>query len=283
MRRVSILLVSLAASAVLAPIVLADGATRRTTPEEKKAATRTLTLLSTAAPKGPTGWTEQERTEIEAPELVTDLDDLPVTLEFVVAWRDQAASDKADAAGQEAVEGQIKSRPADEQLWAEHEKIAEAFAAAAERGDQKELERLSARRDAVAAKLEKIHGDQNAALETAVARAEVRDLLAQLTFVTNSFQQTFNEPATPEAKVAGFPVYRIGNGMTTNQGWEEGTTCVFLGPWRMEDGAMTSTPRPGASSTGIQTLVVCVKAEKKRARSLVESVNWASLNSALQK
>lgn len=269
----------------------ADSNTRPIRSPEKKAYLRVLAAFDKALPKAPAGWTQFERTTVEAPDVMTEgAEEYPIRFDFLAKWQDPAKVKAEAALHEKAISGMAAKGPdtGSDALFAENEKLANAMGAAAERGDMKEMERLQKKMEANAVKLHAHNAPIDSARDADLAKSEVHDLEVQVSFIGNETEQRFaaTEAAT-EPLLAGLLVYREGDGAMTSYGWEEGTTYVFVGNWKAssEEGetVLSSAPRAGASYVGVQTIVVRVKAERKRARALLASMDWAALKALLER
>jgi len=208
----------------------------------------------------------------------------------LIAWQDTArkrrAQDAQVAAGAEAMQRQMAEHPTAD-LEKRMEELGEQLGAAAQRGDMAEVTRLQKQMEEVSQAMAKVFERHDRALRAAMDPHQARDVEAKLTLLVNEFGEDFIGRVTPERPVAGLAAYRQEGEDDPRYGWREGTTWVFLGPgWKLvknEDSAhMENEPRPGVAHSEAQTIVARVRADAKRARKIVEALDWEALKALVK-
>ena len=267
--------------------VLADGDTRPTTAAERAFCGKVCRVFTAALPAPPQGWSLVDSSEPTPPSAVAGRNPRPMEVECRVVWQDAA---KARAAQQRAVEAfqSVKPDPAldakQEKLQKQMSALSEQFGAAIQKNDTAAAKRIQEQLRSVSEELQKVLTAQSAGFTTAAKASEVHDVQAEVSLQANG-TYAYLRRATPEAPLAGLPVYRTEpDGQDTRA---EGTTAVFLGPWRSspQSGgtALQAPPPTGASTTSVQTLIVRVKGDRARARAILEKVNWPALRGLLSR
>jgi len=214
----------------------------------------------------------------------------PLRASYHIAWQDTArkrrAQDAQVAAGAEAMQRQMAEHPTAD-LEKRMEELGEQLGAAAQRGDMAEVTRLQKQMEEVSQAMAKVFERHDRALRAAMDPHQARDVEAKLTLLVNEFGEDFIGRVTPERPVAGLAAYRQEGEDDPRYGWREGTTWVFLGPgWKLvknEDSAhMENEPRPGVAHSEAQTIVARVRADAKRARKIVEALDWEALKALVK-
>lgn len=270
----------------------ADGGdSRPLTPAETAFFRKVLPALAQAMPPAPAGWQVSEQGDTAPPPRL-DGGGLgePLQASYRVAWQDFARKAKAQeaqaAAGVEVAQRQM-AEPSTADQHKRMEALGEKLGAAAQRGDQAEVLRLQKQMEEVSLAMAKVYDRNDRELKAAMDSHQVRDVDASVTILVNAFGEDFIGWATADKPVAGLAVYRQEGEDAPRFGWREGTTWVFLGPgWKLirtEDSAhMENEPRAGLASTKVQTLVVRVRGDAKRARKIVEAMDWNALKALVR-
>lgn len=271
--------------------VRADGDSRPATAAETAFFRRVLPALAKAAPPGPAGWELSEQSDTAPPRRMgvgTEVEPLRAT--YRLTWSDTARLRQAQEA-QAAAGAAAMQRLSGEQSTADQEKrmeeLAQKLGAAAERGDAAEVKRLQAQMEEVSQAMAKVFERQDRELKAAMDPHQARDAEAALLITVNVFGEDFIGRITPEKPVAGLASYRQAGEDDPRYGWREGTTWVFLGPgWKLvknEDSAhMENESRSELAHTEVQTMVVRVQADPKRARKLIEAMDWNALKALVK-
>ncbi|MFH1060776.1 MAG: hypothetical protein V1797_19110 [Pseudomonadota bacterium] len=269
----------------------ADGPSRPLSAAETAFFRRVLPALAQAAPPGPAGWELSEQSDPAPPRrLGAGAEVEPLQAFYRVAWADAARLRQAQEA-QAAAGTAAMQRQAGEQSAADQEQrlevLGEKLGAAAERGDQAEMLRLQKQMEEVSQAMARVFERQDRELKAAMDPHQARDAEAGVTILVNVFGEDFIGRVSPEKPVAGLAAYRQEGEDDPRYGWREGTTWVFLGPgWKLiktEDSAhMENEPRPELAHTEAQTIVVRVQADPRRARKLLEAMDWNALKALLK-
>ncbi len=271
----------------------ADGEVRPTTQAEKDYVLRVSRTFEASAPKGPAGWEMVERTEVKAPRNtgINAENFGPMTVGYHVAWQDSGRIDAAKARLDGKLAGlareTMNNHSADEGQARQDKLIAE-LTAALNRGDMAKAKALQAKLEKLGQQMKAAYEPQNRKLDKTIEANDPHDVRASVGFNCNEFDVSFvSGEVTREPSLAGAKVVRYHSEGRDNYGWQEGITYVFLGNWSMgESGgvkAMVAAPAPKKPHTVVRTIVVSVKAEPRRARRLLEAVDWARLKTLLNR
>jgi hypothetical protein len=294
--RMSIRLISILVCTMIAPAALswADGAGRPATKAEKNFMQRVYAVMNRALPaSGPDGWQEVERGEAKVTDRVTVGTELsPMRLYYGVRWEDTARKEAARQKREERYMRPDNLPPNPDQSRQQRlEELAGQAAAAATRGDmntfqklQKEIDELGTQMYAPANTADRQRSDEDKATIP-------RDASVILNFTVNESRvailNELNGPAKQEP-IAGNLAYRLsGESFSeTRIEWDEGQTCVLVGTWKPGSKAgqkvVSTILNMQVPHTTVQNFTVCATAESKRARSLLEKVNWGALKNALE-
>ncbi|MGA9750793.1 MAG: hypothetical protein WBS54_03295 [Acidobacteriota bacterium] len=268
-------------------IALADGDTRPATAAERAFTGKVCRVFTAALPAPPQGWTLADSSEPTPPTAVAGRNPRPIEVECRVVWQDAAKARAAQQREMEAFQA-VKTDPAleakQEKLQKQMGALSEQFGAAIQKNDAAGAKRIQDQLQSVSQELQKVLTAQSAGFTAAAKAGEIHDVQAEVSLQANS-TYTYLRRGTPESPQAGLPSYRMEPDPKNTQ--EEGTTAVFLGPWRAspQSGAtaMQATSPAGTSTTSVQTLIVRVKGDKARARAILERVNWAALKGLLSR
>ncbi len=267
--------------------VLADGDTRPTTAAERAFCGKVCGVFTAALPAPPQGWSLVDSSEPTPPAAVAGRNARPIEVECRVVWQD-AARARAAQQRQMAAFQSVKPDPAldakQEKLQKQMSALSEQFGAAIQKNDAAGAKRIQEQLQSVSQELQKVLTAQSAGFTAAAKTGEVHDVRAEVSLQANG-TYAYLRRATPEAPLAGLPIYRMEPDPQNTQ--EEGITAVFLGPWRSspQSGgtALQAPPPTGASTTSVQTLIVRVQGDKTRARAILERVNWGTLRGLLSR
>jgi hypothetical protein len=116
----------------------------------------------------------------------------------------------------------------------------------------------------------------------------IHDVKARIDIKTNISSEGIYEKAALGPSIAGGLVYQTPGEYSSNSGWRESSTYVFLGNhWEMGTSGGTYinfTPEMEAtSSTLIQNIVVKIQADPDRAKQLIQKMDWDALKALLNK
>lgn len=261
----------------------ADGESRPAMKAEKDFVLRVMTAFDKALPAAPAGWQQAERTKVAAPERMgMGEEENPLRVFYQAQWRDQerlkAFDADAEAIGRTHAEKMAPSA-SEEVQQKQVERLAEALGAAVAKGDVAEVQRLQKKMEAAANALNQAYSERDARFTEAIRSREPHDVRVEIQIAANDLNVDLSHEFTEEPPVAGAKVVRINDEGHTNFGWQEGLTVAVLGKWRLtrDHPGMAAEPDPGRPHTAVQTVVVGVRAEKARARRLLEGIDWAAL------
>ncbi|MEW5765986.1 MAG: hypothetical protein ACOYXN_09240 [Acidobacteriota bacterium] len=276
------LILALAAMAALS--TRADGDMRPATAAERAFLKKVEGVICAALPPGPAGWTVAEKSERESFDQVSaGAAKHPMEVRCFIAWKDQARLRQAQSRLLEESAPLVSQGPREEQeaLMDRMNVLGEKFAAAINKNDTAEVQRIQKEMEAVGQKLRAIGEAQNQAFQSVAQKNAAKDAEAEVLLVLNSREETIPQGAVREQPIQGATVYRIEEGEFVNEAWREGTTVAFLGAWTLAKEnwgtVMRPSHQPGAPGTSVQNVFVRVQADKVRARKLLEGVDWASL------
>ncbi len=274
----------LALGAAAALTTWADGDMRPATAAERAFLKKAEGVVCAALPPGPAGWAVTERSEREPFDQVSaGAARHPMEVRCFIAWQDQARRRQAQSRLLEESTPLVSQGPGEEQeaLMDRMNALGEKFAAAINKNDTAEVQRIQKEMEAVGQKLRAIGEAQNKAFQSVARKNAAKDAEAEVLLVINSREETIPEGSVREAPVQGATVYRIEEGEFVSDAWREGTTVAFLGAWTLAKESwgtlMRPSHKPGAPGTSVQNVFVRIKADKVRARKLLEGVDWASL------
>ncbi len=276
------LILALGVAAALA--TWADGDMPSATAGERAFLKKAEGVACAALPPGPAGWVVMERSEREPFDQVSaGAARHPMEVRCFIAWQDQARLRQAQSRLLEESAPLASQGPVEEQeaLMDRMNALGEKLSAAINKNDTAEAQRIQKEMEGVGQKLRAIGEAQNKAFENVARKNAAKDAEAEVLLVLNGREETIPQGSVREAPVQGATVYRIEEGEFVNDSWREGTTVAFLGAWRLaeESGGKLMRPshKPGAPGTSVQNVFVRIKADKVRARKLLEGVDWASL------
>lgn len=262
--------------------VRADGDTRPATAAEKDFYGKVFGLFARMVPACPAGWTAGDRSQPSPPTWVPGTRPHPVKVEYRTACRDiarlQAAQQKQMSAMQSG--GTLLEDPQFKALMEKQQALAADLGKAAQKNDTAAMQRIQQQLKPVSDEMQKLSDAYQKKINSAVRTNQAQDAEAKIAVSGNRFQEYLSGSVTKEAPIAGLPVYRVEPRDQGNGQREDGTTWAFLGAWRAtaEGGAvrLQAGERSGPT-TSLQTVVVQVKADKVRARNILEKMDWAGL------
>ncbi len=267
---------------------LGDGGTRPATQAEKAFALKVGTTFTKVMPTAPAGWRVAEQSKPEAPSWMP-LGDRPHPMQVgaMVKWQDDKKLQESQTKMMQAM-GSIKKDPADEArlkvLGQKQGQLAKALGDAAGKGDTAALGKIQKELEPVNKEMADIMNRQAKAYTTAMSSASARDAEVEIHLKANETELWLPERASKEAPVAGGIAYRVEEEQREGEGWREGTTYVLVGSWKtLQEGGATrlTAETAGAPTTSLKTLLVEVKADKARARGILEKLDWASLKALM--
>jgi hypothetical protein len=220
--------------------------------------------------------------------LVTGSENMPLVHHYYIEWADQQQIEKANHAISEALAAKLP----DAQEAAENvdlkqlESIAEQIAAAATAGNMAEVERLNKLAEEISVQNEQLFAETDREFRETIEKLAARDARAVIRIGINQFYQGFDaEPVTGKLP-DGTVFYRVENGRMYNESWVEGTTYLLFGQnWKMQQDeagfSIEKTEETDKPHTKVQTIVVAIEAEQKRARQILDAMNIKALQALL--
>jgi hypothetical protein len=293
MKKSGVCLAALAVFALWTAQAPADGESRPAKPGEKAFYANIYKVFEKACPPAPQGWREDYRDQPFLTDSVgIGAEFSPLTAVYSLRFQDDVTKRAADVkmldAGGKVMNAHLENAARDA-LMKKMEAIAAEMGAAAQSGNIAGMQARQQEMEDVQTKLAKIQEANDQELNTAVSPHLAKDVTLDILIRANVFSEEFYEVA-PEAldPVGGFPACRHREGRQEGTVWEEGMTYVFLGNWLPPETSedvtrVRSVSRAGAPHTEVQTLVVSVKGEAKRARAALEAMDWAALKGLLGK
>lgn len=269
----------------LVSVAWADGESRPARENEREFCLRVLQCFAKAHPAGPRGWDMVDQTEVVAPEyLGVGAEEYPLMVTYQVSWQDtprlRAAQEKVvntGAAIMKMQEGDQSSQRIQERF----EKLVAELAAAMEKGDYQQAQKLQIQVEEVSKKLDAVYAGREEELRGVEEAYAPHDANLEIIFTANSFGEDFPKQFKAGPTVAGLKTYRTEGEQDPHNGWQEGITSVFIGDWRLvKDGdysRMESSPGAEAPYDSVQTIVIQVQADEKRAAEVLAGIDWAAL------
>jgi hypothetical protein len=263
---------------------VADGSSRPATAEEQAFHSRIQAVFEAALPaEPPAGWQITGQTEDEALRIVgEDSEKLPMGVDYSVEWtnvdRRQQAQDAAVAKISEVSQGQ----PVSEAQLKEYEQLAQKIGEAAAAGDLATVQSLQPELERKAAAMQQAYGAMDEKIAEINKAEAALDASFSISLTANQFYQSLESEAE-RLTVAGYPAFRSKGSHTSSNGWQEGSTLVFLGGrWFTPVGqqAFQFANEENSPHTSLQTIVVRLTGDPARTDSLVEQIDWAALQNA---
>lgn len=276
----------LALFVLFGPEVWADSETRPATPAERGFADQAFKVISEAMPPAVPGWDESDRSSPPDWNFVTvGAEQYPLPVDCQAAWQDSKRLEESQIEQAKDLEAAVTTdtfqSPEMVKMSEEITSLAEAIGKAVEKGNMAEVERLNAKLMPLQEKVQKIGEAQEQATKAIVRAHRAVDAKARVAIRVNSSGQSLNR-ATEQPALAGGKVYRLEPEEDSD---EEGTTMVFLGPWKFtQDGEMINAEAvfaPGIPHTQAQNIEIQVHAAKARADRLLSEINWEKLQAFL--
>ncbi|MDD3148030.1 MAG: hypothetical protein PHD82_12050 [Candidatus Riflebacteria bacterium] len=285
MKRNTAILVMLLA--MVACLCTADSETRPSTQNEKQFYSRAIQACLEASSSTGTTWEKIDESGHEQEELesiVVGAENAPMVHHYYVEWADQQKLEAANNEISAALAARVpESQKAAEQVDVKQlEDLAEQIAAAASAGNMAEVEKLNARAEEIAARNDEIFSETDREFRETVEKLAARDARAVIRIGINQFYQGFDAEPVKGTLADGTVFYRVENGRMYNDSWVEGTSYILLGsdwqPLHDESGfSMERQEKEGAPYTSIQTVVIAVEAEQKRAEAMLNSMKIKAL------
>ncbi len=279
--------------ALVSCFCFAESETRPATQQEKQFYIRATEACISAVSSISNTWEKVDESGHEPQEfesVVPGCENSPLVHHYYVEWADQQRLEKANNDISTALAGKTPEaqEAGDTEDIKQLEDLAEQVAAAATAGNMAEVERLNARAEEIAAKNEKVFSEIDREFRETVEKLAARDARAVVRIGINQFYQGFDAEPVNGKLADGTPFYRVENGRMYNDSWVEGTTFILLGSdWKSQrDEAGFSMEKQEDKSrlyTSVQTVVIAVEAEQKRAETMLNSMKLKSLQELFEK
>lgn len=275
---------------MLTSAILADSDARPADANEKQFFIDTIAACESAVASIKTTWEQTNKSGSEVIDyLPVGSDNAPLSHHFYVEWANQPEIDKANAATSEALAGKVTEVQANSETpeLKQLEELAEKVAAAATAGNLAEVEKLNKQIEEISAKQEAAFSVTDKSIKDIIERLAPRDAEIVVRIGINQRYQSLDAEPTSGKLADGNTYYRLENGRMFNENWVEGTSYVFLGKdWQQkkEEGniAMEKAADQDKSYVDIQSVVIAVEAEQKRATEILNSMNLKALQTLIK-
>ena len=277
-------------SIFLAGPVNADSETRLATPAEKAFYAKVIAACTRSVASVGL-WQKIDESGHETAEyenVSPGTENMPLVYHYYAEWADQERLDKASNEISSALAEKLPEVPeaSESQDVRELEELSEQVAAAAAAGNMAEVERLNSMAEEISARSEAIFAESDRQFREVIEKLAARDARAVVRIGINQFYQGFDGEPVAGKLSDGTEVFRVENGRMYNETWVEGTTYVILGKdWKAQhDEAGASMEKPEAPEIAhdrVQSVVIAVEAEQKRALQILEAMNLESIKSLL--
>lgn len=266
--------------------VHADDTARRATPEEQDFYRSTQDLLAAALPGDtPDGWEITGQTETSGLEIVAEnIHTRPMVVEYHLEWTNASLKQQVQDAAIAEISKVSANPPISDAQILEYEMLAEKVAEAAAAGNVMVVQILKREMEQKAA----IINTAFAAMDEKIAeinRSEAAtDTYAAIYLMANNLYQRL-DPEAEQVIVAGFPAFRTKGYRSSSNDWREGATIIFMGGnWFVPAGksAYQFAKDESVPHTKLQSIVVWIEADPKRAASIVEMIDWQALQTAIE-
>jgi len=280
-----ILLMGLAACCIGAASVRADGDGRRATPEEQVFYRVIQDLLGAALPvDAPEGWEVSDQSGGEDLEVVgEDARDLPLAVDYYLVWSNVELQQQVEEAAMERISALAAESPVSEDQIREYEELAARIAEAAAAGDVETVHALQRQMEQKAETINRALAAVDEKIAEINRTASVPDSGVVMHLFANRFSLELGAGAK-RTVVAGYPAFRRNGYHDPSGEYHEGVSHVFLGRgWRDAPGgsALQFALGEDVSRTSLQAVVVMIEADQVRTTSIVEMIDWRSLQAAL--
>lgn len=264
-----------------------DSGMRPLKPEEVRfyAAVRDL---ARALPHAPGGWTADEPSASTEESLCKDLDaDLASGkqhLHGAVAVLFRAPLEPVALEAATSAPPDDKTQQRLNAILEEQQRLLVSLAEAAQRGDSAAGDALQVKIEALSAEAEKLSAPLRASSEAAL-RAATKDTLARVELLVNEpLEGAQCAAARPIKPTIGQP-FRLRCPVHVSADTEvDGETLVLIGPWKAEikSGKLQAEATLAKGPATVQTIVVRIQADERRAEQLLAGVDLGALRAALR-
>lgn len=268
--------------------VNADSEARPATPAEKVFYEKVIAAC-TGSVASVSLWQKVDESGHETAEYETvspGAENMPLVYHYYAEWADQPRLEKASNEISAALAEKLPEVPeaSESQDVRELEELSEQVAAAAAAGNMAEVERLNSMAEEISAKSEAIFAESDRQFREVIEKLAARDARAVVRIGVNQFYQGFDSEPVIGRLSDGTEIFRVENGRMYNETWVEGTTYVILGKdWKSqhdEAGVSIEKPEnPEIRNDLVQSVVIAVEAEQKRALQILEAMNLKLIRS----
>jgi hypothetical protein len=262
-----------------------DGSGRKPTPAEQAFYRSIQDTLAAALPADvPEGWEITDQSESDELEAVgRETGTGPMAVGYYLKWTNVSRQVQAEEDATEQISAMAEQSPVSDADVAEYERLAVKVAEAAVAGDIETVRVLRRQMAERAAVFNKAFGEVDAKIVEINRATAAPDSYVTMHLFANRLRQSL-EPGSVRSVVAGYPAFRAKGYNTPSGEWHEETTTVFMGKgWFATpgDAAYQVTGAEKTPRTSLQTVVAVIEAAPTRIGSIVEMIDWAALQAAL--
>lgn len=269
--------------------VFADGDSRKSTPDEKAFTLKVFSIFENALPEAPDGWQMVNKADIKPPDsVVSGQEEFPMKVDYYIKWEDRSKINDARAEINQQLISITKKQNAVERMkesTAEMDRLAKEFGKAFEARENAKIEAIQKQINEISKKL----NDQGAAdkkiIDQKIKELTPHDVELSVYLTANLFYQQFADIPAKQDVFEGCKIIRIDEPGHTEQGWEEGSTFIFIGNFnyvKQESRPyMEAKPLPGILHTKVQTVVIRITGEKNRSQEFIKKMDLKAINALL--
>lgn len=272
--------------------LLADSDSRPASAVEKTFFTSIAAACEAAIAGVKTGWEQTDKSggEEEEFDLVgVGSENAPLIHHFYAEWTDQARIEKANTEISEALAAKMPEVQENSETpeMKKLEELADQIAAAASAGNLSEVDRLNREAEEIAARQEATFAATDKGIRDIIESMAPRDVKVIVRIAINQFYQGFDGEPTAGTLADGTGFYRVENGRMFNESWVEGTTYIFLGKgWEIKKEeaavAMEKAEEKNSPHTRVQSIIIAVEAEQKKAADVLAGMNLKALQDLIK-
>lgn len=260
---------------------LADGSSQKATTEEQAFHRRMQSVFAAALPaEPPAGWEITERTEEDDLEVVAEgVESGILGVEYSLEWKNLKLRQQKDEAAAARIGEVVQEKPVSDAQLHGYEQLAAKISEAAVAGDLATVQKLQQELERKSALINEAYSRMDQKFNEIQREEEAVDSYARIHLSANKLFHNLEEEAE-RITVAGYPAFRTKGYHSSSNGWIEASTTVFLGgKWFTPAGTSTFqfANEENAPHTKLQSIVVRIEADPARTDTIVEKINWASL------
>lgn len=258
----------------------ADAPQRDATDAEKKYHREMMTLFEKIKPVFPEGWSETDRTEYYELERVTQgTEEGPMSFDYQWKYSNPNLQENYQNQINEMMNQFENEKPREITEWEQRQaSLSNELVDMSFRRDIIHQRQIQKELDELNAKISRYYDElQNKGAVTSFPEPP-KDTYAEVDIKVNSFEWFFSKEIKIESEEKGFIRIRDGkDGWKENNGWIEGITYLFLGPWEIKDkkeeGAeLKAMIRKDIPYTKVQTMVIRIEGDKNRVQSILDAM-----------